>query len=1398
MVKPGDTVYFTITYSQSVTDNLELWYNGAKLGDESGSASTSITFDETDIGVNNVSVRFLGDDNYDACESNVVKVKVVEPVATTVSLTLNTTEVRINGKILVTAHVYDSQGNEITQGDVKVYKTSNFYYADPIATVAAGESFELTVDSNTFSTYQNPYRLYSQYAGQTTDDNIYAASSNTTGSVYYHVSANSIELSSNEYNIYAGQSINLTVDVDGNGVITLFVNGVENSTIAKGTTTLTLSEAKDYEFQATYTMTTSDYYASCVSEKVTVHVLDATAPVVEISLDKTSVSKDGTITVTPTVTGGSEDKGIVEFYDENDEKLGDIDLNQVTSFTFDVTGEAGTAHSVYAKYTDSNTAFPQASSDKKEYKIKGVLTIVLERNGGGLVKPGDTVQFTIKFSDEVSDNLELWVNDTKLGNEDGSSSTSVTFDSSDIGSNKVFIKFLGNDDYEACVSNNVTVDVIKPLTTTVTIELSSSEVIPGKNITIAPKVLDENGNEVTIGVVRIYDNMYANNDPIATINAGETANFTDLVNYAGTVRYLYAKYAGADSEDASYEASPVSEGVSYTVVSDNRIELTASEYNIYAGQSVDITAAVNGNGVITLKINGDDNGTLTKDEAKSFTLNEVGEYTFVAAYTRGTDYYISAVSEPITVHVTEKPVQNEITVSVENVVLPGNATVIVTALVDGIYTIDVNQTPVTVNVVGGKGNNTIKLSAGEYYANVTGHEDAKITNAVFKVSPEPKVGELIIRDATYPQNATIEISGDGNVTIYVEYYLVKPLDGATTERITFNVGGNNKVIENLINGSYTGAFSFVVNQTGEFTVNASYYGWKLMEGEYSFASENILTYSVTIKELPTDDKKNISLTVLVDEDEDDYVEADWTETFEIETYASDDISGVIIYREGETELGRANIGEVFELNASTLGLGEHNITAIFEGNDRYNPANRTFTIDVAKKIIWYTLQIDDVTFPDHAVGKFYGESVDGKYTITINGTDYTVEFEWYDVDGTVSFNITKLPAGTYKVSSVKYEDMEHYEIGETTIEGLNTLPTFEVKAGEVTLDDNVLTVSNGSAPTFSIDLENATGSLSVKVGNNTYTTELINGKATVEITDLPAGNHEATVTFNSTNGNYRSSSIQTSFNVKPKDVPDVNTTLNVDVPSDSLNPVFTFNLPNATGNLTVTIGDKKYTKELVNGTATIAVDDLLPGSYNATVTYSGDKNHEGISKNTTFTVPTPKLTGKNVAVIYSAAASYKVLVTVNGKALAGEKVTVKFNGKTYSLTTDKNGYATLKLNTKVKVKKYTINVEYKGVKASNALTVKHLIKAKNIKAKKSKRVLKIKVSTNKVNGKFLKGKKLTLKVKGKTIKAKINKKGVATFKVKKSILNKLKVGKKYKYKVSYGKDSVTKKITVRR
>ena len=161
--------------------------------------------------------------------------------------------------------------------------------------------------------------------------------------------------------------------------------------------------------------------------------------------------------------------------------------------------------------------------------------------------------------------------------------------------------------------------------------------------------------------------------------------------------------------------------------------------------------------------------------------------------------------------------------------------------------------------------------------------------------------------------------------------------------------------------------------------------------------------------------------------------------------------------------------------------------------------------------------------------------------------------------------------------------------------------------------------------------------------------------------------------------------------------------------------------------------------------------------------------------------------------------NYKVLVTIDGKAVgAGETVTIKYNGKTYNVKTDKNGYATLKLNTKVKVKKYTITATYKGIKVTNKVTINHVIKASNKKVKKSKKVTKVKVSLKKVNGKYLKGKVLKIKFNKKTYKVKTNKKGVATWKVKKSMLKKLKVGKKYKYKVTYGKDIVTKKLTIKK
>ena len=113
--------------------------------------------------------------------------------------------------------------------------------------------------------------------------------------------------------------------------------------------------------------------------------------------------------------------------------------------------------------------------------------------------------------------------------------------------------------------------------------------------------------------------------------------------------------------------------------------------------------------------------------------------------------------------------------------------------------------------------------------------------------------------------------------------------------------------------------------------------------------------------------------------------------------------------------------------------------------------------------------------------------------------------------------------------------------------------------------------------------------------------------------------------------------------------------------------------------------------------------------------------------------------------------------------------------------TDANGYATLKIPKTITPGKYTVSVTVMKQTIKNTLTVKQVLKTtKTVKVKKSAKKLVLKATLKSSKGKAIKGKKIVFKFKGKKYKAKTNKKGIAKVTIKKSILKKLKVGKKYK------------------
>lgn len=159
--------------------------------------------------------------------------------------------------------------------------------------------------------------------------------------------------------------------------------------------------------------------------------------------------------------------------------------------------------------------------------------------------------------------------------------------------------------------------------------------------------------------------------------------------------------------------------------------------------------------------------------------------------------------------------------------------------------------------------------------------------------------------------------------------------------------------------------------------------------------------------------------------------------------------------------------------------------------------------------------------------------------------------------------------------------------------------------------------------------------------------------------------------------------------------------------------------------------------------------------------------------------------GKNIKMYYDNGNTYKVRVfDDNGNPVkAGQKVTFKIGNKKYTKSTDKNGYAKLKITSKPGL--YYIYATYKDFTVSNTLLVKNVIKAKTGSLGKGlSKTFKVKIN---YLGKNKKNKLIKVKFNKKTYKAKTNKKGVALFKIKSpKKLGKYKLVAIYKQcKVSY-------------
>ena len=465
-----------------------------------------------------------------------------------------------------------------------------------------------------------------------------------------------------------------------------------------------------------------------------------------------------------------------------------------------------------------------------------------------------------------------------------------------------------------------------------------------------------------------------------------------------------------------------------------------------------------------------------------------------------------------------------------------------------------------------------------------------------------------------------------------------------------------------------------------------------------------------------------------------------------------------------------------------LAFGEHNITVTYSGDDKYHAMTANDTINVEANV-----EIpDELEYEESSeIAIILPEDATGNLTVSVDGNETVVPV----VNGTASVALDNLTPGNHNIS-VSYSGDDKYKAVSAS-KSVDVLAAINVPDEISTSDDEKIT----------LDLpKDATGNLTVSVDGNETTVPVVNGSASVDLGELSAGEHTIAVSY-SGDDNYAPYSKSVTANVV-KATPAIGVSVPADAQEGSVVPI-TISLPSdATGTVFVDVAGSGYYSDVVNGSAVVNVAGLTGGEKEVTYRFTGDGRYAETTGNASITILyKPKITdNKDLSMFYYDGSKYTVRVWgTDGKAVgAGQVVTVTINKKTYEVKTDKDGYASLLIPNTVKPGIYGITATYKTVKVSNKVTVKQILKSYNKKVKKSAKKLVLKATLKKVNGKYLKGKLIKFKLNGKTYKAKTNSKGVAKVTLKKKAISKLKAGKKYSLKVTYLKDTITKKVTVKK
>ena len=890
--------------------------------------------------------------------------------------------------------------------------------------------------------------------------------------------------------------------------------------------------------------------------------------------------------------------------------------------------------------------------------------------------------------------------------------------------------FAGNDKYLPGVSNAL---------------LTVSKADPALNVFISDVDYDGafNINVALTGV----DAIGLNGDVIVTVNgkdytvnvANGKGNIPGVKLAAGTYDFT-AKFAGSDnyndvSDSGNFKVNKVDSAIDVAVKDINVGEDAVITVKLLSDATGSVTVTVNGKDYTETVVNGVANVKVADLKAGTYdvAVKYSGDNNYNAAVATSS-FTVSKVDSTMDVTVNDIVFGDDLTV---DAVLPDDAT--------GEVVITVNGVDYHVAIENGKATGTIGgLAAGDYTVTVKYAGDDKYTGVEVaenvNVAKADAVLGVVIADVDYGNGFVIEatltgvnsapLSGNVLVTVNGKEYAVKVADGkgiATGDKLAAGTYG--------FAAAWAGDDNYnIVTENGDFKVNKvdsaidvavdtidfgedAVISVKLasdatgevvitVNGEdYTAAIENGVA-SVTVSDLKADDYTvevkyagdnnyneaagSAEFSVLKITPEMDVV-VDGTvfgEDLTIDVSLPADATGEVVITVNGEDYTAAIENGVASVTVSGLEAGDYTVSVKYDGDDNYNAVDVTKGVNVAKAQPVLGVVIADVDYGNGFVIEATLTGVNsaplsGNVLVTVNGKEYAVKV----ADGKGIATGDKLAAGTYGFAAAWAGD-DNYNI--VTENG-----DFKVNKIDSSVAVNVNNIKVGEELTITVNVpSDATGDVTVSVDGKEYNVAIENGKAVKTISGLKADDYTVTVKYAGDN-NYNEATVDAEFSVSK--ISDYNMDISVPEIKEGVNSTISVDLPkDATGTVTVEIDGKKYTANVINGTANVIVSGLSAGDYNITTVYSGDAKYDSMTKKGNITVipnVNVNLDVSDVEMFYHDGTRLIAKLTdFQGKPIVNATIYFSINGVTYAKTTDANGTASMGLNLDSNV--YPVTVTY--------------------------------------------------------------------------------------------------------